>query len=479
MKAQEIIDLYTTGEGEELARDWNKILGILLPENDIKKDKFRDQFNGKHSILTDLSRKDEWVGKGSDRRFVKKTRNILTYQKKITNVATAFVFGKPVQITLKNQDESNKKSFEEFNKAWDDAKLDYFNRKIFRETCIETESAEIWNLINVRDASGKVVERKLRPTLITAKEGYMFAPHFDDDGMMDAFTMRYTVIKFNPVRNSEITRYKIFLDDKDIIVDYFRTKYTETIIENPFNKIRVVYYNQPDPEWGDVQGLIDRLENISSRHGDTNDYYGGPVLKVYGELKEAPDKSQDGKYLEFESIQDTETGKEFHGDAEYLTWDHSPESVKLEYLTLQKFIGELSQTPDLTIEQMIKLNNFSGVALKMALMDPLIKAMNKEEVWGSGMYRRCNILKRMLAVANSGEGSLYENMRFGVEFQGILPDNMMEVIDMLNAATGGQPVMSQKTAVSKNPLVDEPEEEQDQIEKEGKIGAGSFNFPEE
>ncbi|MBA7546507.1 hypothetical protein ES705_38899 [subsurface metagenome] len=82
---------------------------------------------------------------------------------------------------------------------------------------------------------------------------------------------------------------------------------------------------------------IDRVEMLISKSADTNDYFGAPTLKIKGKIADPPEKGEVGKMLRFTGKAGPD-GKTDYGDAEYLTWTHAPEAVKLEYETLKDII---------------------------------------------------------------------------------------------------------------------------------------------
>ena len=44
--------------------------------------------------------------------------------------------------------------------------------------------------------------------------------------------------------------------------------------------------------------MIDRLEKVLSNHSDMNDYFGEPILAIFGQLIQAINKGESGKILQ-------------------------------------------------------------------------------------------------------------------------------------------------------------------------------------
>ena len=80
----------------------------------------------------------------------------------------------------------------------------------------------------------------------------------------------------------------------------------------------------------------------------------------------------------------------------------------------------------------------------------------------------------------AGYASDYELMKFDIQFNSILPENIGEVIAYLTAARPGEPIISQESSVNLNPAIKNKQKEIDILaaEKTGDsaISNGSFNL---
>ena len=169
-----------------------------------------------------------------------------------------------------------------------------------------------------------------------------------------------------------------------------------------------------------------------------------------------PDKTEDGKMLQFSADENTQTGEIEYGDAEYLTWDHSPESIKLEVENLKEFIYSMTATPDISFNNIKGVGNVSGIALRFMFLDSLLKAKDKQEIYGTGLTRRINLLKAILSVVDVKQAANLEKLDISVEFGNPLPENIQDIIQTLALARPGEPIMSKETAVRYNPFVNDP-----------------------
>jgi len=450
MKIEDILKMY--------GKDFKKLTELLCKdpkERDLES--YEKQYTGDHIIK---ERKDKVIGKGSTSKIITQAKEVIQYQKKIVNMAVSFLFGDPVKLILGNKEEKYQKIFSLINNIWKKDKLDYFNKKLARRLFIETKVAELWyTIIDNED------NKYIKVALLCKKNGDDIYIHFNENGDMDAFTRRY---KLEDIDGNKYEHIDIYTAEKF----YYGIKKTDWIVEekeNLFKKIPVIYYDQDEPEWTSVQTEIDRIEMLISKFADTNDYFGAPIIKLKGKIKNPPEKGEIGKTLQFEGEANAE-GKIDYGDAEYLTWEHAPEAIKLEYETLKDIIYSITSTPDLSFNNVKGFAKTSGEALKFLFMDAILKAKDKEELFGESLTRRINLLKAILSITNIKEAKNLQEIDISIKFGNILPQDMSELIKALSTARGGDVIMSEKEAVRQNPLVEDSEEDIKRMEEErGKL----------
>lgn len=294
----------------------------------------------------------------------------------------------------------------------------------------------------------------MRMKLIGRKFGDTLYPVYNAAGDMVAFGRAYLV----KADDKNVEHFDVYTDTRTFFGIKEDQGWVVQAVANPIGKIPVIYYSQEAPEWSDVQEAIDRLEVVQSNLGDTNDYFGSPLITVKGKIEGFSKKGDQGKVLELK------------GDAEvnYLTWDHSPESTRLEYDKLRAAIHELTDTPDIDFEKIKGLGTLSGVALKMMFMGAHMKASEHEETFGECVQRRINFIKAALGKINIVfEPATILNIK--PRFEYYLPKNDVEKVDTLVSATAGG-ILSKKTATALNPLVDNPTVEWDNIQQEASDG---------
>lgn len=427
---------------------------LLTDSVERKTDQWINEYNGVHEIR---NRPDKIIGEGDESKSVKVNKIPLRYQKKIVNSSTSFLLGKPVDLILNNKEERYTEPFNTVTEIYKNNKLKYFDKKLFRSFLIETKVAELWYAYIAPGDSPEI--KRYRVKLLCKKNGDEINAHFDKFGDMDAFMRKYKTVNDN---GDEIDHADIYTATTEY--SGIKTGGSWIVKKSPniIGKIPVIYYEREEPDWMDVQEVIDRIEMLVSRHADTNDYFGDPILKTWGQLLNPPKKGEVGKILQFPA----NIGGEKSGDASYLEWNSSPESIKLEYNNLKDIIYSITDTPDLSFSNVNSLPNLSGIAIRLMFFAALLKADSNQEVMGECFQRRLNLIKTILSATNVKAGEIFNELSIAIKFNNPLPESVEEIMNALATARGGAPTMSAKTAVQHNPFVDDPEAELKELDKE-------------
>jgi len=397
----------------------------------------------------------------------------LALQKRIVTTAATFLTGAPVALKAKPQSDQEQRLLDIVEKTWRDNKLDFKTRPIAKAMMAEKECVELWHLVEAEEGYwgelGNANSRlKMRFTILTPSQGNTFYPVYDRYGDMIAFGRGYTIqegekkIQYLTLYTAESINTYVKGEDGWVL---------EKGEANVLGKIPLVYYAQQRTEWQDVQWAIERLETLLSNFADTNDYFGSPMVVVEGEIEGFATKGESGKVLVTKG-----------GDVKYLTWDHAPEAIRLEIDTLLDFIYSMTQTPNITFKEMKGLGQLSGIAIKLLFMDAHGKAKDKQDGdYGECIQRRINLLKAGASKINVDLEKV-QGLSITPEFGLFMPNNELEEAELqsvglnnLLRATGEKPVMSQETAVSLNPLVENAQEELKRIQaqqKEEAMGLG-------
>lgn len=411
----------------------------------------------KHDIMDTAKRPDKIIETDSGPSSTKVARIPVSMQKHIVDFAAAVMCATPVQIVSKPETDIEKEMLSVIRRTWHDNKLDYDNMPIAQMLMSETEVAEIWYKDDTdgtywNNTSMAGSKFRMRMLIAAPSKGDTLTPVFNRQGDMILF-MR----EFKSKEAGKNVDYCEMYTDTEIFIGVKKEgDWVVTKGPNAFKKIPVVYYSQAAPEWADVQRMIDRYETSLSNHADSNDYFSSPIVFVEGEIEGFASKGEQGKVLK-----GTNGAK-----AELLTWDQSPESMKLEQTNLRTLIHVLTKTLDLSIDQMKAMGVFSGTALKLLFFPAHLKAALKVAIFGKGIQRRLNIIKAGLAVIKTTLEPA-SALQVSPLFTFFLPTNDKETIEMIDSAVSGG-FLSRETAIERNPLVSDPEKEAVRIKEEEK-----------
>lgn len=380
-------------------------------------------------------------------KTVQVAKVVTNLPKKIVRTSVAFLFGGKMSITAEDPNDG----FNEFNKVYRrKLKMQSVLKEFARKVLSETKAAIVF--YPVTNSEGKSqLKVKILSTPKDSNTECEFYPHFDEDDDMDAFIYKYNA----EVDGRTCECVKIYT--KDVIYSGVQNgTWQVKKLKNHFGKIPVVYAEVDCPDWEDVANLMDKKEMRLSRLSDTNDYFSEPILKTYG-LANLPNKETVGKELNFSMEIDSDTGTAYHGDADYLAWQQSCESVTLELTQLDDAIHSGASSPDLSINKLMGLGNLSGTSRRFMFIDAEIKASDHMEIFGPAVQRTVAIVQAGMAnITHTKYASQLNDNYIEVEFGSILPQDLAE--ELKNLETASQ-FNSKETIIKNSPYTDDVEQE--------------------
>ena len=385
----------------------------------------------------------------------------IPWQQIIVERRVGFTLSNPVttDVIWDTESDKEKQLIKLVERIQNDNKMDYKNKEILRRKLSELEVAVIWYYVVTDDPKQKFT---LNSKIVSPELGDTLLPLFDVNGTMISFRRDYKLkdggkdIEHSDIYTAEfeykyIKKEGSWVLDPDIVITSKETG--EVIPANPVpniaKKILIEYYNQKRPVWHNVQSMINRHETLTSNHGGMNDKFGAPIFTVSGEIQgEILDNAQG-------SLMQLENG----ATADYAQLASEPESISLEQTNLEKFIYTMSQTPNVSFDQMMTIGAMSGFAAEMLLTDPHMAVRAEEESFGIGLQRRLNIIKTAIgALIDTSLAGEAKTVQLKPVITPYLPMNVTELVDNLSVSvTGG--IMSQETAIEKNPLIEDSEVE--------------------
>lgn len=441
------------------------MLEVLLSSSDIDKAKKMFSCNRSHAleILAQYdpskhsinNRKDKNIEEGDDYETCKLTD---AAQKRINQIASHFMFANPIKLSLQNEPDEAKelsKYFKIFKKFLKDH---YFDERLYeaREiTGAETECAKIYSLITDEDGKSEIVCQ-----IKCNSRGDSLYPMFNQYGKMVAFAVGY------------------FLRDEDLISEEHFDVYTSKKIwtfrkpnkasdkkwelikvdPNPFGKIPVIYYNHEE-DWAGAQNRIERLEWISSKNGDINEYFADPYLLISPDIAEnrLSGAKEVGKVILLEE----------KGRFEFCAPPKSNGEIKEEKEYLNTGIERDTNTPDWTFKNIMGMGSLSSTAMRQQNMSAYVKRdrlANKH--YNELINRDLNLIIAILTnhvyaddsdIAN-GLKQLELGFSYTDPFVGSLNDNSNEI-----SLLRGAHAMSIHTAVQANYYVEDKDAEEVRI----------------
>lgn len=402
-----------------------------------------------HDILDPTVIPDKIIknSKGATSKTEPITRIALGLQKLAVERMAEFVFTLPVTLTCdaaRKGDEIMQAQFDGIRKALDANKWDSLNQERCEIVNSQCEQATYWYTAKSKSHKkyGFTTDKKLRYQVFCPAEGDELYPYFDDTNDMVAFSRGFSV---KDEKDFQIQMFETWTDEF-----YYRwrqdrengSKWVSDIkapIPNPIKKIPISYVWRKKAIFEDADnGKVLEMEKLLSRNGDIIAYHAAPVLLLKGKLVGAPQKSESNKIFE--------TGE--GGDAKYVSWEQSPESVKFQFDTLLRMWYMELQLPDLSSEEVKKFGAVSGESRKWALVEPHLKVGRESKIYIDGMEREQSIIKEYLGVMNTAWAGTISDMEIKNKINPFIMSDEKAKVEILKLENGGKPLKSWETSVA-------------------------------
>ena len=408
--------------------------------------------------------------------YIDPARLSLSLQDIIVTRRVAFMNLGKVKLFSEPQGQQEERAFSLLQRLRENNKVAFKESELANLMNRELQAAKLWYSVDTADASHwggySAVKKNFKVQILAPSKGDTLLPVFDNHGDLVYFGRGYEIEAQGSSENGGDDKIKcldVYSQDK---LHRFQQGGGSgagegwTLIDTvdlPYSKIPVIYYSKDRPIWANVQPLIERLETVISNFADTNDYHASPTLIFKGATgAQAQEKGESGKAVLL-------TGE--HADAKYVTWDQSVDAVKLEIDTLINFIYSLTQTPNISFEEMKALGNLSGVAFDRVFIDAHLASRREiEGGYGELIQRGINLEKALLASMDTSVSGAMQTLSVTFEaphFQ--LEDLDADVGLAIKAKDGG--LISVETAMGISGLVTNVQDEMDRMKGEGSEGA--------
>lgn len=404
---------------------WNK---KRYPDRKVKvkdEETIFDEATGKTHVI-DAQYEDEPVN-----------RIAVPIEQDIINIQTAFTVGLEPAIDC-TPEGSEQQLLDALKIVLRKNKIKFQNKKVVRSYLSEQEVAEYW--YKTKDDGfwdkvwkkikhtvvGKQSERKLKSVLWSPFRGDVLYPFFDDGGDMVAFSRMY---KRKDIDDVEVECFTT-ITKEDVL--HWEMNGTWKLIQEKsfkhgFSKLPVLYGYRSESYCKKIQPERERLENVLSSYADCMDLHFFPLLKLIGDIENATGKKRD------KVVQLTGNG----ADAQYLTWNQAPDTVKLEIEKMLSLAYDMTNTPRITMEDMKGIGKASGTMFRLLFMSAHMAVSNHEEDLGDFLQRRVNFLVSALGNVNSELYKASKTIDIETELTPYMIDDLDDKVSTAVAAVEG------------------------------------------
>lgn len=450
----------------EAGRDANQILADLKKKTIVVPgwSKLENEYDPrKHPVMTDLSYNSKEGTKGKDKKV---TRVILPWQKLAVRRMGSLAFGIPVKRVYKPADDSQKTAAAVIESIYKRNHINSVNLERSKFMYASCEVVTIWYTQEIEGGTvyaGEESKYKLRCKNYSPMKGDALYPLFDEYDDMIALSVEYVRME----DGTRVTYFETYTADHHYRWRMEGSKAVPDMDPEPIKigKINGVYGFRPLPVWEEQSENVYEAEWTYSYNGNYVRKNSRPNWVVFCDPQ---DKVRVGQEKDDPRLGRNVLKYPANAKAEYKTWDQSIESIKFHTSELKANFFMGLQLPDMSMENM-KTTPMSGEARKMMFIDAQMKVLDEAGIWIEYFDREMSVVK---AFAEKMFPKLAEAIR-SLEVENIITPFTIreegERITNYTNATGGKPVMSQRTAVARLGMVDDVDEEMKQIEDEEKL----------
>jgi hypothetical protein len=430
--------------------DISDIISSLKKKNVIvpKWEDLRSEYDVmEHEVMTDqIERKD--------RKGVKAARITYGMQKLATRRMTQMAFTLPVKRTYKHGNDSLKmEQAKALERLYYKARIDSLNKKRFKAYFASCEMATIWYVVeqdnNDYGFNSKYKLRQVTYSPMDEKfsglEQAEIYPLFDEYGDMIALSVEF----MHKEDEKEVYYFETYTSEKK----YSWKKVDGVWIDNgvskvPIGKIQGAYIKRSAPIWEDQTNNIREIEYTLSRQSDIIRRNTAPVMKVKGRLIDTPAPQSDVSREVYQFEND--------GDVDYVKPPVDHESVDSFVNTLKNNIAEELQLPSLALKDITSIG-LTEESRKQILIDAHLKVGEEEGDIIEFLSREGNVLKAFLGLMNAKWKDSIGELEVEHEIVPFVMNSETTDIENLSKATGGKPIMSQRTAIQRAGYISEEE----------------------
>lgn len=411
----------------------------------------------KHPVMDKKLYPDKVTKKGIE----KVTRITLSLPKLAVKRMTELMFAIPVQRVYKPTNDEEKRVAEIMEAIFKKNRIDSVNIERGRDLFASCETATIW-YTQKQDTiyAGEKSRLKLRCKSYSPRAGYAIYPLFDDYEDMVALSIEYT---------REEDQHTILYFETYTATEHIRWRQDGRQVEEELReqielqKIPGIYTYRLEPIWEDEADNVYEAEWTLSRNGNYIRKNARPNWVVFSNEKvnHGREKSNDNagrNVLQY--------GKD--DKAGYVTWQQAIESIKFHVDEIRRNFFMHLQLPDMSMESM-KATPMSGEARKMMFIDAQLKVTDESGPWLESFDREINVVRAYMKTMYPELSDAIDSLSVDIIITPYQIRDESERINNLTNATGGKPIMSQRTGVSRLGYVDDIDKELELIASESTV----------
>ena len=413
----------------------------------------------KHPVYTDKSYQDKVKeNKNGGSNVVKLSRIALGLQKLAVKRMGELCFGIPVKRIYKPNGDQEQKAARIIESIFQKNKIDSVNLERSKYLYASCEFATIWyTQEQSTEYGGEKTSIKLRCKSYSPMNDTNIYPLFDDYDDMIALSIEYT----RKQGNVSVTYFETFTAERHIRwIAKGQGWEVELDEQIQIGKIAGVYQWRSEPIWEDESDNVYEAEWQLSRQGNYLRKNLEPIWVVFSDEditmgKEDNSGTTGRKVMKYPK--DARAG--------YHTWEQAIDNLKYFIETIrQNFFAQL-QLPEMSSDAM-KSMPMSAESRKMIFIDGQLKVTDESGLWYDTFYREINVVKAFAKKMFPKLEAAIESLQVQVLITPYNITDESERINMYSDATGGKPVMSQRTAVERLGYADNLDEELQRIADE-------------
>ena len=319
-------------------------------------------------------------------------------------VQMAFSIPVKRQYGYNDKDENQKAFVEAVEKVYESVRINGVNMSRMKAYFASCEMATVWYLTDdggePHEKYGFPTTAKIRcksyspmPSKMSEINQADIYPLFDDSGDLIALSFKYQV----DVAGKTIEKFDCLTAKKVYYWSKEDASWTLVEKDNVIGKINAVYLSKAAPIYEGIEDLRNEIEFANSRNSDVVKKNSSPIIVVSGKLLGAPPANGRGR----EAYQ-LENG----GSVNLLNPALSSTEVKAHINTQKEFISEITQMPNLSMENIKTLGAISGEARKTLLTDSHLKVGEESHAIMWFFDREFSVIKSIVAAMNSKWKSL-------------------------------------------------------------------------